>query len=155
MIPMPITQTRGKSSGWATRCTWRRVSIPSSPLKPKEMPQRVSLQRSSPPKRPKTRWQDWQALKSEQERLGIEPQAMYVDAGYVTETTLAQAEQNGMELLGPTRPDPHKGPYNADAFHVDIEKRQAVCPQGNLSTQCSRIRDSYMGTEYYRIEWGS
>jgi transposase len=96
-----------------------------------------------------------QALKSEQEHLEIEPQAMYADAGYVTENTLAQAAQNGMELLGPTRPDPHKGPYNADAFHVDIEKRQAVCPQGNLSTQCSRIRDSYMGTEYYRIEWGS
>ena len=60
-----------------------------------------------------------------------------------------------MELLGPTRPDPHKGPYNADAFHVDIDKRQAVCPQGKLSAQCSRIRDTYMGTEYYRIEWAS
>ena len=80
---------------------------------------------------------------------------MYADAGYVTENTLAQAQQSGMELLGPTRPDPHKGPYNADAFHVDIEKLQAVCPQGNLSTQCSRIRDTYMGTEYYRIEWAS
>ncbi len=96
-----------------------------------------------------------EALKREQEHHEIEPQAMYADAGYVTENTLSQAEQNGMELLGPTRPDPHKGPYNADAFHVDIEKRQAVCPQGNVSTQCSRIRDSYMGTEYYRIEWAS
>jgi transposase len=95
------------------------------------------------------------ALQSEKEHHAIEPAAMYADAGYVTENTLAQAEQNGMELLGPTRPDPHKGPYSADAFHVDIEKRQAVCPQGNLSTQCSRIRDTYMGTEYYRIEWGS
>src|SRR4029453_3046638 len=96
-----------------------------------------------------------QALQRKQEHHEIEPQAMYADAGYVTENTLSQAEQNGMELLGPTRPDPHKGPYNADAFHVDIEKRQAVCPQGNLSTQCSRIRDSYMGTEYYRSGWGS
>ncbi|HXK26934.1 MAG TPA: transposase [Candidatus Binatia bacterium] len=51
--------------------------------------------------------------------------------------------------------DPHKGPYNADAFHVDIEKRRAVCPQGHLSTPCSRIRDVYLGTEYYRIEWAS
>lgn len=75
-------------------------------------------------------------------------QAMYTDAGYVTEHTLTQAEQNGIELLGPTRPDPHKGPYNTDWFHVDVEKRQAVCPQGKLSTQCSRIKDSYMGTEY-------
>src|SRR5437899_3339564 len=96
-----------------------------------------------------------QALKREQERHELEPQAMYADAGYVTENTLAQAQQSGMELLGPTRPDPHKGPYNADAFHVDIEKLQAVCPQGNLSTQCSRIQDAYMGTEYYRIEWAS
>jgi DDE family transposase len=96
-----------------------------------------------------------ETLKREQRHHEITPQAMYADAGYVTEHTLTQAEQNGMELLGPTRPDPHKGAYNTDAFHVDIDKRQAVCPQGNLSTQCSRIKDNYQGTEYYRIEWAS
>jgi len=95
-----------------------------------------------------------EALRREQEHHEITPQAMYTDAGYVTEHTLTQAEQNGMELLGPTRPDPHKGAYNTEGFHVDIAKRQAVCPQGNLSTQCSRIKDNYMQTEYYRIEWG-
>jgi len=96
-----------------------------------------------------------QALKREQQHHELKPAAMYADGGYVTENTLAQAEHNGMELLGPTRPDPHKGPYNADAFHVDIEKLKAVCPQGKTSTQCSHIEDKYMGTEYYRIEWGS
>jgi transposase len=96
-----------------------------------------------------------EVLTREQQHHEITPQAMYTDAGYVTEDTLTQAEQNGMELLGPTRPDPHKGAYNTDAFHVDVDKRQAVCPQGKLSTQCSRIKDTYMGTEYYRIEWGN
>ena len=96
-----------------------------------------------------------EVLKREQEHYQITPQAMYTDAGYVTESTLTQAEQSGIELLGPTRPDPHKGPYNSDAFHIDVDKRQAVCPQGKLSTQCSRIKDSFMGTEYYRIEWGN
>ncbi len=96
-----------------------------------------------------------ETLKREQRHHEITPQAMYADAGYVTENTLTQAEQNGMELLGPTRPDPHKGAYNTDTFHVDIDKRQAVCPQGNLSSQCSRIKDNYLGTEYYRIEWAS
>ncbi len=96
-----------------------------------------------------------EVLKREQQHHEITPQAMYTDAGYVTENTLTQAEQNGMELLGPTRPDPHKGAYNTDAFQVDVDKRQAVCPQGKLSTQCSRIKDTYMGTEYYRIEWGN
>ena len=95
-----------------------------------------------------------ETLTREQAHHEIAPRAIYTDAGYVTEHTLTQAEQNGMELFGPTRPDPHKGPYNTDAFHVDVDKRQAVCPQDKLSTQCSRIKDTYMGTEYYRIEWG-
>jgi transposase len=96
-----------------------------------------------------------QALKREQEHHKIKPEVMYADGGYVTEKTLSEAEQSGMELLGPTRPDPHKGPYNADAFEVDIENRRAICPQGKTSTQWSHIQDAYMGTEYYRIEWAS
>jgi len=96
-----------------------------------------------------------EALKRQQNQHEIKPEALYADGGYVTEKTLTEAEQGGMELLGPTRPDPHPGPYNADAFSVDIEKQQAICPQGNPSTQWSRIRDAYMGTQYYRIEWGN
>ena len=96
-----------------------------------------------------------EALKRQREQHQITPAAMYADAGYVTENTLAQAQRNAMELLGPTRPDPHKGMYNADAFVVDVENERAVCPQGKTSTQCSQIKDSYMGTEYYRLEWGS
>lgn len=96
-----------------------------------------------------------EGLKRQQEHHEIKPEALYADGGYVTEKTLSEAEQGRMELLGPTRPDPHPGPYNADAFSVDIEKRWAICPQGNRSTQWSRIRDTYMGTQYYRIEWGN
>ena len=96
-----------------------------------------------------------EGLKRQQEHHEIRPEAMYADGGYVTESTLWQAESATMELLGPTRPDPHKGPYNADGFIVDVENRRAVCPQGKTSTQCSRIKDNYMGTEYYRLEWAS
>jgi len=96
-----------------------------------------------------------EALKRQQQHHEIKPAAIYADAGYVTESTLAQAEGNVMELLGPTRPDPHKGPYNADGFTVDVENQRAVCPQGKTSTQCSHIKDRYMGSEYYRFEWGS
>jgi transposase len=96
-----------------------------------------------------------EALKRQREQHEIKPQAIYADAGYVTESTLSQAEQNAMELLGPTRPDPHKGPYNADGFQVDVDNQQAICPQGKTSTQGSHIKDRYMGTEYYRLEWGS
>jgi len=52
-----------------------------------------------------------EALKRQREQHEITPQAMYADAGYVTEAALAQAQDNAMELFGPTRPDPHKGAY--------------------------------------------
>ena len=96
-----------------------------------------------------------EALKRQQQHHEIKPAAIYADAGYVTESTLAQAEGSAMKLLGPTRPDPHKGPYNADGFTVDVENQRAVCPQEKTSTQCSHIKDRYMGSEYYRFEWGS
>ncbi len=94
------------------------------------------------------------ALQEEASHHGMKPKAVYADAGYVTERTMSEAEARGMELRGPTRPDPHWGPYNADAFEVDIKKQRAICPQGNRSAQWSRIRDTYMGTKYYWIEWG-
>lgn len=96
-----------------------------------------------------------EAFKRQQAQHEIMPEAVYADGGYVTEGTLAQAAANAMELLGPTRPDPHKGAYNADAFLVDVDNEKAVCPQGKTSTQCSHIKDSHMGTQYYRLEWGS
>lgn len=96
-----------------------------------------------------------EGLKRQQEKHETTPEGVYADGGYVTAGTLAQADATGMELYGPTRPDPHKGIYNAQAFVVDVDNERAVCPQGKSSTQCSRINDSYMGTEYYRFEWGS
>jgi len=96
-----------------------------------------------------------EALKRQQDAPQLKPEAMDADAGSVTESTLSQAESNAMELLGPARPDPHKGPYNADGFVVDVENKRAVCPQGKTSTQCSHSKDSYRGTEYYRLEWAS
>src|SRR5262245_62256143 len=95
MIPMPITQTRGKSSGWATRCTWRKSVDPKQPAKTKGDPTESFITEILTTEAAQDEMAGLaQALKSEQERLGIEPQAMYVDAGYVTETTLAQAEQD-------------------------------------------------------------
>lgn len=96
-----------------------------------------------------------EALTRQRQEHEIRPEAVFADGGYVTAATLAQAEANGMELYGPTRPDPHKGVYNVEAFVVDVEKESAICPQGKTSTQCSRINDSYMGTQYYRFEWAS
>lgn len=78
----------------------------------------------------------------------------YVDAAYVSGETLAEAEAQGRELVGPALPSPkHKGRFATDAFDIDIAARKAVCPAGKTSSQCSLIHDNHQGSAYYRFEW--
>jgi transposase len=84
------------------------------------------------------------------------PPELYVDAGYVTDDTLAQAKAEGRQLIGPAHPCPHKeGLLPADQFDVDLAARRATCPAGKTSTQCSHIHDADQGATYWRFEWGA
>jgi len=84
------------------------------------------------------------------------PPELYVDAGYVTDDTLAEAKAEGRELLGPARPCPQTaGTFPADQFDVDLAARRATCPAGRTSTQCSHIHDADQGATYWRFEWGA
>jgi transposase len=97
-----------------------------------------------------------QVLEAEQQRGLAKPQTEFVDGAYVSGETLAEAEEEGREVVGPARPSPErKGTFGTDQFDVDVAKRQAVCPAGKTSTQCSHIHDAHQGTEYYRFEWGA
>ena len=60
-----------------------------------------------------------ESLKQQQEHHEIKPKAVYAHGGYVTESTLSQAESQEMELLG--RPDP-------------IPTRGRIMPMGLWST---------------------
>ena len=92
-----------------------------------------------------------------QTAAGQEPPAeLYLDAGYVTDDTLARAEAEGRQLVGPARPCPHNGGLlPADAFDVDLAARKATCPAGQTSTQCNHINDTTQGASYWRFEWGA
>ena len=70
---------------------------------------------------------DWRLSKTEHP-------SRYRQCGQDIRELLEWLDRNDSKLT-----EPHKGAYNTDGFHVDIDKRQAVCPQGNLSSQCSRI----------------
>lgn len=85
------------------------------------------------------------------------PCELYVDAGYVSDDTLAEAEQQDRKLMGPARPpgNASKTIFDATKFDVDVANRRAICPAGHTSTQCSLINDSYQGKAYLRFEWGS
>lgn len=78
-----------------------------------------------------------------------------MDAGYVSDDTLAQADQEGRALIGPARPSRNSSGklFTAEAFDVSIADHQAICPAGHTSTQCSRLENEETGQVNYRFEW--
>jgi hypothetical protein len=82
------------------------------------------------------------------------PEEAFADAGYISAPALEQADTDGYELCGPVGAPPHSGErFGSDAFVVDIPNRQATCPAGKLSTECSRITETKIQTTYYYFAW--
>jgi len=94
------------------------------------------------------------AVFDEQKQLGLEkPEILYADGAYVSGPSMAQAQSESRELMGPTIPSPDRGVYTADAFQVNVERRYAICPSGKTSTQCARMKAGKTGRITYRFEW--
>jgi hypothetical protein len=90
----------------------------------------------------------------EQHGLGVADE-QYVDAGYISDDTLGKAHQDGQLLMGPARPsnNPSGDLYTAEDFDVSTMNRQAICPAGHRSTQCSRLENEKTGQVDYRFKW--
>jgi hypothetical protein len=86
--------------------------------------------------------------------LGVADE-LYVDAGYVNDDVLAEADEQGRMLMGPARPSCNQSGkfFKADEFDVSVAQHKAVCPAGKTSTQCSRLADEETGEVVYRFEW--
>ena len=96
------------------------------------------------------------SLAAQQEHAQEDPSELFVDAGYVTDDTLAEAEGETRQLIGPARPPPkHQHGLDSEKFTVDTHSRKAICPAGKVSTQCSLINDQHHQSSYYRFEWAS
>ena len=68
----------------------------------------------------------------------LRPDEHYVDAAYVDAILLASAQAQGIETVGPPRPNPSwqtrtEGAYNVEQFQIDWENKQVTCPQGKTS----------------------
>ena len=96
-------------------------------------------------------------MDQEQAQLGLDkPPVKYVDGAYVSAQKLVEAQAQGRELMGPAQPAPRKdGRFSAADFQVRVEQRQAICPAGKLSTQCSRLEEQSTGKVNYRFEWST
>jgi transposase/IS5 family transposase len=95
-----------------------------------------------------------EALAAQREHgVGV-AEELHADAGYVTDDTLAEAKEEGRELIGPARPAPTKGVLPVEQFEVDMKKKEAVCPQGKTSTRYRVTTESRTGRESHQFEWG-
>jgi len=95
-------------------------------------------------------------VEQQQEQHGLgRADTLYVDTAYVTDDTLAQAAQEGRSLRGPAHAACNTSGdlFTAEAFDVSVAQRQALCPAGHTSTQCSRLEDQQTGEVTYRFEW--
>jgi transposase len=83
------------------------------------------------------------------------PSELYVDGAYVSAINLAQAQDEGRELVGPAQPSPSgkNAGYRSEDFDVNVETRRAICPAGKENTQCSRLEEKESGKASYRFEW--
>jgi transposase len=93
-------------------------------------------------------------LRAQDEHHDDQPAELYVDAAYVTDDTMAEAKEQGREIIGPARkPGNPTHLIDVDQFDIDVANRTAVCPAGHVSRQCSLIHDAYNEVVYYRFEW--
>lgn len=96
-------------------------------------------------------------MEAEQAAMGLDkPPVQYVDAAYVSAQKLVQAQAEGREIIGPALPGPQKeGRFTAAEFQVKVEERQAICPAGKASPQCTRLVEESTGKVSYRFEFST
>ena len=96
-------------------------------------------------------------MEAEQAAMGLDkPPVQYVDSAYISAHKLVQAQAEGRELIGPALPGPQKEDrFRVSDFQVNLEQRQATCPAGQLSTQCSRLVEPSTGKVNYRLEFST
>jgi len=94
---------------------------------------------------------------SEQADMGLEPPSvLYVDGAYVCGPPLHEAQEEFRELHGPAPASPDRGKvFTVEAFDIKVEERQAICPAGQTSSNCSRLHEEKTGKVDYRFEWNN
>jgi transposase len=91
--------------------------------------------------------------------MGLErPSELYVDGAYISAGSITEAKEEGWNLMGPAQPSASRADrdkaYRIEAFDVNITERKAVCPQGKISTECSKLTERDSGKVTYRFEFG-
>jgi hypothetical protein len=86
---------------------------------------------------------DCNALPEIQKRLAerdLTPSEQYVDQAYVSGTRLAESAEQGIRLVGPVADEAGSKEFKLSNFSVDLEQKQATCPQGKQALRWTTSR---------------
>lgn len=77
------------------------------------------------------------------DRKGLRPEKLYADSRYITGAALHAYRENGQELMGYMQNDSSRKPeaFKLGKFQVDMVKKQAVCPGGQVSVTSRKKTD--------------
>jgi len=99
---------------------------------------------------------DVRSLPLVQERLverEVPPGEQDVDQAYVSGTSLAQSQEQGIKLVGAIAPEAGLKEFKMSDFEVDIEAKKATCPAGQMSQKWGQQHRTD-GTLAYRFHFG-
>jgi transposase len=100
------------------------------------------------------------ATLQKQKALGLGlPSELYTDGAYISGRAIQEAKEAGWQLVGPAQPSASRvrlaKEYRIEAFDISITERKALCPDGKISTNCSKLTEEKSGKVTYRFEFGS
>jgi hypothetical protein len=147
-----------KKTAWVGYKVQIAETVPEEPAspKPKEEPTSQFLTEITTTEAIASDLDGRERLERQQEQHGLgRAETVYADSAYITDDTLAEAHEQGRQLIGPARPscNTRSELFTTDAFDISIAQRRAICPAGQTSTQCSRLENQQTGHVEYRFEW--
>ena len=82
-------------------------------------------------------------LREGNEYRGLEPEKMYADMSYINGGAICEHRKHGQELMGYIRGQYAKKPeeFKAYSFSIDMQKLQAICPAGQLTSHTVLQKD--------------
>ena len=89
----------------------------------------------------------------------LAPREHFVDSAYVDAQLLVLSQQQGIELVGPTRPNfswqkRTEGAFDSTQFQINWSMKQVICPNGKSSALWKEYVDS-QGHPYIRVRFKS
>jgi hypothetical protein len=89
-------------------------------------------------------------LREGNECRGLEPEKVYGDMGYINGGAICEHRKHGQELMGYVQGENTKKPeeFKAYSFSIDMQKREAICPAGQVTRNTTLRPDGYVEFQF-------